>query len=342
MVFRILILFIALLGNLYLSPFVGAELYPKTECPFSYKLPSEIKSFLDIQSVKKQRAQLVRWKVECRTPQPKGFNFLYSLCQIEPTKPHRRICQKTSRWNNTDAISIDKSLIGTGTDVRYLAIAPNDSHLIIWAKVNSDKNGPLVEKTLQTMIEFALTVRIDIGESTSTTADTVAASRKKSSVPSAGVVYKDTNCPFEFSLPKILVPKIKRLPNFVYYSGRTPLAKWSLGCGSTPQSHYSYLLKGIRCNVEPTPPHRRICMRSKRWDGVERLQTVTPREKSIKETTIRRTPLIQYLVYTTQDHWLFMEISFDKSANKADVENFLAVVQTIVQKMRYTPAPTSK
>jgi len=292
MVFRIWILFIAVLGNLYLAPFAGAESHPKTECPFSYKLPGEIKSFLDIQSGKKQRAQLVEWRVECRLDSPIiGFSDLSSFCQIETTIPHRRICQKTSRWNNTDTISISTPLLGTGTEVHYLAIAPNDFFLSVRAKVKSDKNGPLVEEALQTVIKFALSVRMNIARSTPIVPDLTAPLRGVEKVSKMDAAYTDVNCPFEFSLPKNLVLKTKRLPNLVYYSSRTshtPLARWSLGCGSNRQSHYLYLLKAIRCIVEPAPPHRRICIPGKRWEGIEKLQIVT----------VGETSMIQYLVYT--------------------------------------------
>ena len=333
MVFRIYILFIALLGNLYLAPFAGAETHPKAECPFSYKLPGEIKSFLEIQSGKKQRAQLVEWRVECRLDSL--LVSLSSFCQIETTIPHRRICQKTSRWNNKDTISISTPLSGTGTEVRYLAIAPNDFFLSVRAKVKSDKNGPLVEEALQTVIKLALSVRMDIRGSTPTVPDLTTAVRGVEKISTMNAPYKDTDCPFAFSLPKDLVLKTKRLPNLVYYSSRTshtPLARLSLGCGSNRQSHYLYLLKAIRCIVEPAPPHRRICIPSKRWNGIEKLQIVT----------VGETSMIQYLVYTPQDHWLFMEVSFDKSADKADIENSLAIVQTMVQNMRYAPASKNR
>ena len=316
--YRILIFAIVVFVDFCAVPSANAEAHVLVGCPFSYELPEEIEPLLNLSSRDREKHSVV-WRVSCRQRPPIELAFSQFFCRFEPTPPHRQICNKTSRWNNRDSIiEIKKGW----TDITYSAEGPNGYQLFIRAEVKPYGDDDLVEETRQKILKISTSVHVKNGkpplpEITKTYSN---------ALPELFAVKKDALCPFEFKLPKSYVAKITRFPMSLVYSGQFELATWGIICSNDPSSHthHKHLLEDTSCYIETTPPHHKICWRSRRWGGTEQLLL----SKFDWQTNI------QYQAYTSQDQWLLVGVKFDRQADQTMIKKTLEIVQAIAKSVK--------
>ncbi len=321
MVHRILIFVTLVLPIFSIVSLANAKTPAVAECPFSYVLPEEIKPLLNL-SLKDLQKHPVIWIVECRQRLTLERLRPVSFCRIDPTPPHRRICSTTSRWDNRDIIIEEKK---GWTDIIYSAEGPNDYQLIIRPIIKLDADDALVEETRQKILKISTSVHVK----NVTPPFPVVTIKDPVPLPNLFVVKKDVDCPFDFKLPESYVAKITRIRRSLTYSGQLDSATWVVLCSNDPESHthLKHLLVGSNCNIETTPPHYKICRRSKRWDGSEQLNL----QKLGWQTTI------SYQAYTSQDQWMLLSVSFDRHAGQAVIERTLEIVQAIAASVKPDP-----
>ncbi len=323
MAHRILIFVTLVLSIFSIVSLASAKTPAVDECPFSYVLPEEIKPLLNL-SLKDLQKHPVIWSVKCRQLLPFERLHPMSSCRIDPAPPHRRICSTTSRWNNRDSIMIMEIKKGW-TDIIYSAEGPNDYRLIIRPIIKPDADDVLVAETRQKILKISTSVHVK----NVTPPLPVVTKKDPVPLPDLFAVKKDVDCPFDFKLPKSYVAKIKRLRRSLIYSGHLDSATWVVLCSNDPDSHthLKHLLVGSNCDIETTPPHYKICRRSKRWDGSEQLVL----QRIGWQTSIN------YQTYTSQDKWMLLSVTFDRHADQSVIERTLEIIQAIAVSVKPDP-----
>ncbi|MEO9877614.1 MAG: hypothetical protein ABJM26_10365 [Anderseniella sp.] len=299
------------------------------ECPFSYVLPSDIRPVKYLYSKETQDDPVV-WSVDC-SPIPslneygsslKRAHLTYLTCFIEPTRPHRRICPTTKRWNGLDKIGIfTVPADPPSTIVEYVASSSDGYILSIRADVKSKVHDALMKQTLSAVVKIAASVRRKSNSPPTPGQLSPATSAKDISTPVMVTFKAITGCPFEFKLPKAFTPRMESIPKGAHGGGEIKSGRWFILCSSDPETNVLYrsTLEGLSCRIETTPPHHQICARSKRWNGSDRLtlETVEGQSKIVLQA------------FTAQDQLLLFAITPEKHASPAVIEKAIGFAQAV-------------
>lgn len=300
-----------------------------TECPFSFELPSDIRPVKSLYTRKTQNDPVV-WSVNC-SPIPllkeyrssvKLVHLTYLTCFIEPTRPHRRICPTTKRWNGLDKIWVLTTQTDPPSTIVEYAASSSDGYLLsIKAKVKSKEHDALMKQTLSAMVKIAASVRRRSDSPPTPDQLSPATSAKDISTPVMVTFKAITGCPFEFKLPNEFAPKIESVPKGALGEGEIKSGRWFILCSSDPETNVQFrsTLDGLSCRVEATPPHHQICARSKRWNGSDRLTL----------ETIEGQSKIVFQAFTARDQLLLFAITPEKHASPAVIEKAIGFAQAV-------------
>ena len=149
-------------------------------------------------------------------------------------------------------------------------------------------------------------------------------------VPSA------TECPFSYELPDDIKPVVNLYAK-TRQAGRLQSVVWSADCHPVSSSATLPPTRGtswiqrtfLTCVIEPTPPHRRICPTTSRWNDLDKIWILTTQ-------TDPPSTIVEYVASSSDDYFLSIKAEVKSKEYDALMKQTLSEIVKVAASVQLT------